>query len=154
MSISPIETRYAGCRFRSRLEARWGVFLDTLGIAWEYEAQGFRLPSGARYLPDFKLPGLKMFVEVKGPEPTTADMKKIREFAREAKAHGYVTLVLVGDIPRPTASTVCVPARSVWVRRNSTMDVSTDWIPARTARELRAALTAARSARFEFGESG
>ncbi len=36
--IKPIETRYAGCRFRSRLEARWTVFFDHLGIEWEYEA--------------------------------------------------------------------------------------------------------------------
>lgn len=32
-TIKAIETSYAGCRFRSRLEARWAVFFDTLGIA-------------------------------------------------------------------------------------------------------------------------
>lgn len=35
-----LTTRYAGCRFRSRLEARWAVFFDHLGIEWEYEPQG------------------------------------------------------------------------------------------------------------------
>lgn len=29
-TIRAIETRYAGCRFRSRLEARWAVFFDHL----------------------------------------------------------------------------------------------------------------------------
>lgn len=53
--MKPIETHYAGCRFRSRLEARWAVFFDTLGIQWEYEFQGYDLPSGW-YLPDFWLP--------------------------------------------------------------------------------------------------
>jgi hypothetical protein len=53
--IKPIETRYAGCRFRSRLEARYAVFLDALGLRWEYEPEGFELPSGW-YLPDFYLP--------------------------------------------------------------------------------------------------
>ncbi|WP_432973597.1 hypothetical protein [Dactylosporangium sp. CA-233914] len=50
----PIETHYAGCRFRSRLEARWAVFLDRLGVEWDYEPEGYELPSG-RYLPDFLL---------------------------------------------------------------------------------------------------
>jgi hypothetical protein len=53
-TIKPIETRYAGCRFRSRLEARCAVFLDTLGAQWEYEPEGFQLQSGW-YLPDFRV---------------------------------------------------------------------------------------------------
>jgi len=52
--IKAIETQYAGCRFRSRLEARWAVFWDTLEWPWEYEPQGFALPSG-NYLPDFRV---------------------------------------------------------------------------------------------------
>lgn len=52
--ITPIPTRYAGCFFRSRLEARWAVFFDSLNIAWEYEPEAFSLPSG-NYLPDFRL---------------------------------------------------------------------------------------------------
>jgi hypothetical protein len=43
VSIAAIETRYGGCRFRSRLEARWAVFFDDLGIPWEYESQGWDL---------------------------------------------------------------------------------------------------------------
>jgi hypothetical protein len=53
-NIAPIETRYAGCRFRSRLEARWAVFFDVLDIQWEYEPEAYALPSGG-YLPDFRL---------------------------------------------------------------------------------------------------
>jgi hypothetical protein len=55
MSVQPIETRYNGHLFRSRLEARWAVWLDTLGIKYAYEHQGFNL-DGDRYLPDFWLP--------------------------------------------------------------------------------------------------
>ena len=55
--IKPIETRYAGCHFRSRLEARWAVFFDALEIRWEYEPEGFDLEAGP-YLPDFRLRGL------------------------------------------------------------------------------------------------
>lgn len=55
--IKAIETRYKGYRFRSRLEARWAVFFDCCGYNWEYEPQGFELPCGTRYLPDFRIFG-------------------------------------------------------------------------------------------------
>ena len=41
MDIKPIETYYNGYRFRSRLEARWAVFFDALGVPYEYEPEGF-----------------------------------------------------------------------------------------------------------------
>lgn len=43
MNIKAIETVYRGYRFRSRLEARWAVFFDALGLEWEYEPEGFDL---------------------------------------------------------------------------------------------------------------
>lgn len=65
MTIQAIETKYKGYRFRSRLEARWAVFFDALGIEWEYEKEGFT--NGEEYyLPDFYLPQHKVWVEVKG----------------------------------------------------------------------------------------
>lgn len=69
MTITPIETQYAGCRFRSRLEARWAVFFDHLGIRWKYEPQGYAVgPDQRPYLPDFHLPAVDLWVEVKGSE--------------------------------------------------------------------------------------
>lgn len=65
MNIKAIETQYKGYRFRSRLEARWAVFFDALGLAWEYEPEGFDLGDGVRYLPDFWLPELDCYAEVK-----------------------------------------------------------------------------------------
>ena len=75
--IKAIETTYKGYRFRSRLEARWAVFFDTLGIPWKYENEGYEKEvdtvdgiKNLRYLPDFFLPSRwgkgGMFVEVKG----------------------------------------------------------------------------------------
>ena len=55
MGIKAIETIYNGYRFRSRLEARWAVFFDALGVDYEYEPEGFNLPNGGRYLPDFRV---------------------------------------------------------------------------------------------------
>lgn len=54
--IKAIQTRYKGYRFRSRLEARWAVFFDALGITWEYEKEGFDFDGIDYYLPDFWLP--------------------------------------------------------------------------------------------------
>lgn len=54
--IKPIETVYKGYRFRSRLEARWAVFFDRFGVAYQYESEGFDLGNGTAYLPDFWLP--------------------------------------------------------------------------------------------------
>jgi len=62
--IKAIETRYAGYHFRSRLEARWAVFFDSLKIKYRYEPEGFKF-DGECYLPDFYLPDLRMFAEVK-----------------------------------------------------------------------------------------
>lgn len=70
MTIAAIETHYAGHRFRSRLEARWAVFFDVLGIEWMYEPQGYEIPNlengSFPYLPDFWLPREHLWVEVKG----------------------------------------------------------------------------------------
>lgn len=65
MQIKAIETQYKGYRFRSRLEARWAVFFDALGTKWDYEPEGFDLGEAGWYLPDFWLPTLELWVEVK-----------------------------------------------------------------------------------------
>ncbi len=72
--IKPIETSYGGCRFRSRLEARWAVFFDALGLRWEYEPEAYALPSG-NYLPDFRLhlKGGPVWFEVKPPNASNDD---------------------------------------------------------------------------------
>lgn len=56
-ALTPIETFFKGYKFRSRLEARWAVFFDEMGLDWSYEVEGFKLPSGAMYLPDFLVKG-------------------------------------------------------------------------------------------------
>ena len=64
-TLHAIPTIYQGYAFRSRLEARWAVFFDALAFRWEYEPEGYVLPDGTRYLPDFWLPQVSMFAEVK-----------------------------------------------------------------------------------------
>lgn len=99
-TLKAIETVYQGYRFRSRLEARWAVFFDTLGIRYEYEKEGFEFDIPAcdldiddptnrtikhvRYLPDFWLPDLRLWVEIKpGYVPTIyGEQSKSYELAR------------------------------------------------------------------------
>lgn len=80
MSIAPLPTEYLGIEYRSRLEARWAVFLTALGLRFHYEYNGYQLPSG-RYLPDFFVPLMRrgiatfqeeeigVFIEIKATDP-------------------------------------------------------------------------------------
>ena len=55
-TIKAIETEYNSVKYRSKNEARWAVFLDCLGIDFEYEPQGYEMTDGGKkikYLPDF-----------------------------------------------------------------------------------------------------
>jgi len=88
-TIKAIETRYKGYRFRSRLEARWAVFFDALGIPWEYEKEGFELLSG-RYLPDFYLTEDKLWVEIKGPRPTEIEILLLKQLATMTRKHAFL----------------------------------------------------------------
>ena len=94
--IKSIETQYNGYRFRSRLEARWAVFFDAAGIKYEYEPEGFELEDGTRYLPDFYLPELGWYAEVKAPrDGIENDMQKMLKFIGK----GIDVLLLLGNIP-------------------------------------------------------
>jgi hypothetical protein len=95
MVIKVIQTRYKGYHFRSRLEARWAVFFDVAKIKWEYEPEGY-VVDGTPYLPDFYLPELCCYFEVKGqPE---YDLNFLRRFADEI---GCRVVVAEGQIPDP-----------------------------------------------------
>ena len=117
LQMKPIETVYKGFKFRSRLEARWAVFFDACGVRWEYEPEGYILPNGQYYLPDFLLhdvtfnhagysEGNDLYVEVKG-KMTAEDAEKIRQFAFPPEADGdeywipekMNPLLVVGNIP-------------------------------------------------------
>ena len=84
MNIKAIETTYNGYRFRSRLEARWAVFFDQLGIRYKYEEYGFEA-HGYKWLPDFYLPDLCAWVEVMGGTPSGDDVEKMTAILRSGK---------------------------------------------------------------------
>ncbi len=73
--IKAIETTWNGYKFRSRLEARWAVYFTSLRIEFWYEPEGY-IVDGEPYLPDFWLPQVDMFAEVKPAEFTAKERKK------------------------------------------------------------------------------
>lgn len=107
--MKAIETSYAGYRFRSRLEARWALALDELGVDFQYEPEGLKVPiryrtqwypraSVLRYLPDFYLPDLGLWCEVKGRMGAQDDFKTVNG-AAALSDEGHDVLVL-GDLFR------------------------------------------------------
>jgi hypothetical protein len=77
--MKSIQTQYRDYLFRSRLEARYAVFLDFCHEKWDYEAEGYDLDDGDRYLPDFWLPRLKCFLEVKAQYPNKREIRVCRK---------------------------------------------------------------------------
>jgi hypothetical protein len=76
-----LETKYRGYRFRSRLEARWAVFMDALHVPYAYEPEAYDL-DGLFYLLDFWLPRLKAFLEIKPAEPTAEEQEKALKLSK------------------------------------------------------------------------
>ena len=161
--IQAIPTRYKGYHFRSRLEARWAVFFDALGIDWQYEPEGYNLPSGS-YLPDFFLrfepiyrsangfPNPGYLVEIKPFAPNIEEMQKLREASLFTRHHSRFCVGMPGE------------QNNVWSDYGeSYKPESSDLMGAHVFQQcaamysrdhFRRAIEAARGARFEHGQSG
>lgn len=112
MASNVIPTLYRGVLHRSRLEARWSVFFEHLGVKAEYETEGFNT-DGERYLPDFYVFAAlgTIWVEIKpGWKSDPGGVAKFRRFAVQRPqptraaliaglpAIGNKILVIGGDI--------------------------------------------------------
>lgn len=173
MSIKPIETRYKGYRFRSRLEARWAVFLDAIGTPWEYEKEGY-IVDGRPYLPDFWLPALNSWLEVKG----VLYEDEAELCAKFVESMGARVLIGVGlpdwwedvaqqadlyeidkiglfdaDTQQRRSWAVCKHCRTVFASYLGELTCSCIAEDKYNQKRLDSAFAAARGARFEHGES-
>ena len=175
-----IPTYYKGYCFRSKLEARWAVAFDAMGVTWLYEPEGYQL-SDCMYLPDFLLTNVhcrstvdtNMFVEVKGIMGDV-DLHKIETFHAET---GY-PIIIVGSMDSPK------PSESIWINNSFTLVDDTEplwsyeyidgdqygcylcqhegqiWVAGANhdeydgGRLMKKGLAAARSARFDHNHSG
>jgi hypothetical protein len=101
LNIRAVPLAYKGIKFRSSLEADWAATFDTLGIYWQYEPMALQLPSGQRYLPDFYLPNLHTWAEVKGPHWERLDKAvELREAVNVTAAWVWQFIHVVPATPR------------------------------------------------------
>lgn len=173
-NISPIETEYDGRRFRSRLEARWAIFFNQVGLPYEYEYEGFEM-DGIRYLPDFYIPSLDRWFEIKGKPLTSKELVKSEEFCKRLDNYSIKYSVLIGS---PIACAVRIDdfygiLEYVWQWPSERYPESVRFetpegmletprysrfvkglwvVPDKSMEEVAWAATIAGKARFEFGE--
>ena len=133
-TIAPIETEYKSYCFRSRLESRWAIWMDALGIEWQYEVEGFDLGPAGYYLPDFWLPTDNFWLEIKPTFPpiTIKDQIKIDTLDANPISPGLGILVGIG-----------LPDKQEEIRRFWRF----------SEEEFGKAAKIAKQARFEFGQT-
>ena len=95
------EINYDGYRFRSKIEAQWYVYFKTLGIECFYEPEtiSLELSNGKimNYLPDFFLPELDAYVEIKlEASPTTEECMKCHLLATQTGKNVYMFYEQIG----------------------------------------------------------
>lgn len=170
-----IQTHYKGYKFRSRTEARWAVFFDSIGVDWEYEPEGFVLSDGSHYLPDFKVTyfdrgwrdhPMTYWFEVKGDLQSITDKELMKVFLFE---HELILLVGApsekGYVSNKTWEGESFSEFKKRVFSNNEDDVlvapwsykQRPWVDpqccfASEILEMETAVSKARSARFEHGE--
>jgi hypothetical protein len=116
--ITVIPTLFDGILFRSRLEARWACFYKTLGINYSYEHEGYQGQNWIRYLPDFYIPHLDCFIEIKGNVPTIKEEEKARFLSDGTNKKCYI---FYGSFPKirdidnyETDSAICFSPTIGW----------------------------------------
>jgi hypothetical protein len=166
--MKAIETIYRGYRFRSRLEARWAVFLDAMGIAYVHEREGYDL-DGLYYLPDFWLPLPKertgfeeagYWLEIKPRSLLSLEKEQIKRLVQHTEHNAYAICGNIGlgeysiskwAINRNTKEVSCVIKESLDFYTHLSM-----WNPLQPSTievAFEVAISKARAARFEHGES-
>lgn len=78
---------YDGREFRSSWEAKVDLFLDHIGLEWQYEPETFELGNGRRYTPDFFIPSMNLFIEVKPNRLVPED--NLRSSAVKSCGYGF-----------------------------------------------------------------
>lgn len=153
--IRAIETEYKGYLFRSRLEARWAVVFDALGLSYDYEPEGFEFEDGTRYLPDFFVKDTGWFVEVKpyGLSLTQFEEHKIKMLDDNPPKDSEGNLLAWGCLVTPELDEITgldleehTHKKNFFMRL---MPVSEKW----NYKVVNEAILKAKKARFEHGQA-
>lgn len=84
-----IPTEYNGIKYRSRLEARWAVVMDSLRVRHEYEPEAYDL-DGICYTPDFYLTDRQVFLEIKPTAPNNFEETKAKRLSKFTKKPVFI----------------------------------------------------------------
>jgi hypothetical protein len=76
---------------RSSYEVAFAKYLDSKDVYWEYEPKTFKLSSGKRYTPDFRIPEWNQTIEIKGRLKGDAK-EKIDAFRKEFPDQNLILL--------------------------------------------------------------
>lgn len=114
--LKPIQTYYDRYLFRSRLEARYAVCFNHIGLKYEYEPEGYNFDNvGTRtvnyfgdyrsidlnvgyYLPDFRFTDVDDWLEIKGVEPNELEFRRLLALAFSSnRGHSYCFAGNIGD---------------------------------------------------------
>lgn len=99
--MKAIPTDYHDVSFRSRLEARWAFFFDTLNIRWQYEpvmaVMGTIVTetyvTNDNYIPDFYLNDYDVWMEVKPVYPEYEALHRIARFVNTPLEHDAIEII-------------------------------------------------------------
>lgn len=91
-----------GYRLRSYTELMWARLIEASGIFYLYEPDLVRVDEGC-YLPDFWLPNVGIYLEVKGKDPTPEEIQKADAVMART---GKEVMFLVG-LPESDRSGLC-----------------------------------------------
>ena len=95
-SVPVKQTIFDGHAFRSRTEARFAVFFNEMNIEYKYEPHCYEFPLSShsvllpthpsktiKYIPDFFMPTLQVFIEIKPHFPNTIECMKAFLLSKE-----------------------------------------------------------------------
>ena len=125
-----------------------------IGLKYEYEVEGYEM-NGVRYLPDFYIPSLDRWFEIKAKPLSEYEMKKCEEFCFNKDNENIKFSVLIGSpeaVKIDNFAGVFAPAELSEKEFYSRFMQGLWVVPGVTEEELTLAASAAREVRFEFGE--
>ncbi|KAL9645842.1 hypothetical protein ABK040_003574 [Willaertia magna] len=102
---TPKRVIYNGYCFRSKLEMKWAKFFESCNLQYEYECRTFSISTQHTYTPDFYLPSINTWIEIKPTYPIEEERTKAQALAnilktREKSDHARV-FILYGDVSAP-----------------------------------------------------
>eukprot|EP01080_Neovahlkampfia_damariscottae_P004297 gene4297-7653_t len=120
-------TIYNGYYFRSRLEARWGLFFDFLQIRYLYEPKSFNMPNNTTYTPDFYLPDLNIWIEIKPVYPTEEERYRAKELIHLAIFDSSRVFLFYGNVAAPFLNKFNEGAKGIEFKSDSTEIEPVSW---------------------------